>query len=54
MATVTDFHMNGAHQNYISSAVINLNLAEGGEAYLDDIRFTNNEFLGTKALVSQT
>ena len=51
--TINDFTMNGAHPDQVSSAVINLNMADNAVATLTDIKFTNNIFLGTKAIVSQ-
>ena len=41
---ITNWHMNGADDDVVSSAVINLNLAQNAEAYLNDIRFTGNVF----------
>jgi hypothetical protein len=50
---ITDFTMNGANTLYVSSSVINLNMASGAVATLSDINFFGNSFLGTKAIVSQ-
>ena len=52
-AIVTDFFMNGTNSGAVSSAVLNLDLATGAVAKLTNIQFTNNLFLGTKAIVSQ-
>ena len=51
--TITDFTMNGANPDAVSSAVINLNLESNAEAILSNINFNENNFLGTKAIVSQ-
>jgi len=53
MVTITDFTMNGANPAVVSSAILNLNMATNAVAVLNDIKFTNNIFLGTKAIVSQ-
>lgn len=42
--TITDWHMNGADPNVVSSAVINFNLAPNGVAIMDKIKFTGNVF----------
>ena len=44
IAWVSDWNMNGADPNVVSSAIINFNLAEMGEAYLVNINFTGNVF----------
>lgn len=51
--TVTNFTMNGANPEVVSSAVLNFNMASDAQAILNDIKFTDNIFLGTKAIVSQ-
>lgn len=51
--TITDFTMNGANPATVSSSVINLNMASDATAILSNIKFTNNIFFGTKAIVSQ-
>lgn len=51
--TITDFTMNGVNPSVVSSAIINLNMATNAEAILNDIKFISNNFLGTKAIVSQ-
>jgi uncharacterized protein YjbI with pentapeptide repeats len=53
MVTITDFTMNGANPDTVSSSIINLNMATDAVAILSEISFTNNNFLGTKAVVSQ-
>lgn len=50
---VTNFTMNGANPEAVSSAVLNLNMASGAVATLTNIWFFDNSFLGTKAIVSQ-
>jgi hypothetical protein len=51
---ITNFLMNGAHPDAVSSGIIYLNMAEvDSKAYLLNINFTNNQFQGTKAIVSQ-
>jgi len=50
---IEDFTMNGANPEQVSSSIINLNMADNAIAILRDIKFTNNIFLGTKAIVSQ-
>lgn len=52
-AIITDFNMNGTNTGAVSSAVLNLNMATNAVATLTNIKFTNNLFLGTKAIVSQ-
>jgi len=44
--------MNGADPTVVSSSVINLNIANLGNAQLSQILFTNNTFQGTKAIVT--
>lgn len=50
---IDNFTMNGANPDQVSSAVINLNMATDAVATLTNIKFTNNLFAGTKAIVSQ-
>ena len=52
-AIITNFTMNGTNVGAVSSAVLNLNMATNAVATLTNIKFTNNLFLGTKAIVSQ-
>ena len=50
---IDNWFMNGAADDVVSSAIINFNLAELGVAKIKNARFINNQFLGTKAIVSQ-
>lgn len=52
-AYITNFVMNGADPNVVSSSILNLNLADSANAYLSNISFINNVFSGTKAIVTQ-